>query len=398
MVEILYIGSIFFSLVTVYLLLFKENAYRSYPDYVLASYFIFAMAGIIVYLLVYSGLINQVPHLYKSTGPLNFLTPVLSYFYLRGVLYNEKRFSFKDLPHFLPFLFFAISYIPFYILPTVEKAAIVKEISSNLNLALRQNLGLVPERFTYMAVPIQTVFYLVLQWQLISKYKKKNKLIEVQNQIKEVIKWLRIFTTAGSFFVIGTVLLIIGSLGSPTFFNTPAALIIPGTALSASFLLISCYLLIHPSTLLGLPFIKYKEVESEFIEKQINRIAFIKEDYSKEIKTIDDYFILEKKYINPDLNLSTFSVEVKIPARDLSYILRNHYGCGFNDFINQFRIEYITNKMNINFLNNYTIEALSKEAGFTTKSTFYRAFKKIHQLSPLEYIENLTLTKSKESV
>jgi hypothetical protein len=97
MVEILYIGGIFFSLVTVYLLLFKENAYRSYPDYVLASYFIVAMAGITVYLLVYSGLINKVPHLYKTTGPLNFLTPVLSYFYVRGVLYNEKKFNSKDL-------------------------------------------------------------------------------------------------------------------------------------------------------------------------------------------------------------------------------------------------------------------------------------------------------------
>ena len=45
--------------------------------------------------------------------------------------------------------------------------------------------------------------------------------------------------------------------------------------------------------------------------------------------------------------------------------------------------------MNVPFLNNYTIEAISKEAGFSTKSTFYRAFKKIHGVSPVEYLEKL---------
>ncbi len=389
MVEILYIGSIFFSLITVYVLLFKENTFRSHADYTLTLYFIVAMAGIIIYLLVYSGLINQVPYLYKTSGPLNFLTPVLSYFYVRGVLYNEKRFSFKDLVHCTPFFLFAVSYLPFYILPIAEKAVIVKAISSNLNLALRQNLGLVPERFVYMCVPIQISFYIVLQWNLIINYKKVNKFAEVQNQIKEVIKWLKVFTTAGSFFVIGTILLLFGSLNSPTFFNTPAALLIPGIALSASFLLISAYLLINPAILSGLPFIKYKEIESVLNENEVDRVAFIKGDYSKEISLIDDYFINEKKYLDPELNLSKVAVEVKIPARDLSYIIYNYYGFRFNDFLNKFRIEYITNKMNVPFLNNYTIEAISKEAGFSTKSTFYRAFKKIHGVSPVEYLEKL---------
>lgn len=394
MVEILYIGSIFFSLITVYILLFKENAFRSHADYTIAAYFIVAMAGIILYLLVYSGLINHVPYLYKTTGPLNFLTPVLSYLYVRGVLYNEKRFTLKDLPHLIPFFLITISYIPFYILPIAEKTVIVKVISSNLNLALRQNLGLVPERFVYMCVPFQISFYIALQWNLIVKYKKENKFAEIKNQIKEVLKWLKVFTTAGSFFVIGTVLLIIGSLNSTHFFNTPAALLIPGIALSASFLLISAYLLINPSILAGLPFIKYKEIESVLHENEVDSVAFIKEDYSEEIETIDAYFINEKKYLNPELNLSTVAVELKIPARDLSYIIYNHYGFRFNDFINKFRIDYISNKMNVPFLNNYTIEAISKEAGFNTKSTFYRAFKKIHGISPIEYFEQLDHNKS----
>jgi AraC-like DNA-binding protein len=394
MIEILYIGSIFFSLITVYILLFKQNAFRSNADYTLAAYFIVALAGIIMYLLVYSGLINQAPYLYKSTGPLNFLTPVLSYLYVRGVLFNEKRFTIKDLPHLIPFFLVVLSYIPFYILPIAEKAVIVKAISSNLNLTLRQNLGLVPERFVYMCVPIQIVFYIVLQWNLIIKYKKINKFAEVQNQIIEVIKWLKIFTTAGSFYVFGAILLLSGSLYNPSFFNTPAAVFIPGIALSASFLIISAYLLINPTILLGLPFIKYKEIESVLQENEVDSLAFIKDDYSKEISTIDDYFIKEKKYLNPELNLSTVAVELKLPARDLSYIIYNYYGFRFNEFLNKFRIEYITNKMNVSFLNNYTIEGISKEAGFNTKSTFYRAFKKIHGISPVEYLEQLGHHKS----
>ena len=388
MVEVLYLGSFFCALLSVFLLLFKENAYKSYANYLLSIYFIFTIACIGVYLLVFTGLINKVPYLYKASGPLNYLTPVLSYLYVRAVLFNEKRFTYKDLPHLIPFLILFVSYIPYYILPIAEKAIIVKSIVNDMSMADKYNFGFIPEKLFFIFIPIQTTYYVILQWRLLFQYKKNNKRIEVQNQLNIVIKWIKIFTASSSLFVIGYFILIILALNSPSFFYTPAGMIIPGLCLSISFFIISSYLLINPYVLSGLPFIKYKEIESDLLNNELREVPFIETDYSKEIKLIDDYFLEKQSFLKQGLNISMVAVELNIPVRDLSYIINNYYTTRFNDFINKYRVDYILSKVGMAQLDIYTLEALSKEAGFSHKSSFYRAFKKIHNVTPLEYLQN----------
>jgi AraC-like DNA-binding protein len=388
MVEILYLGSIFCALLTVFILLFKEDIYKSYANYLLSFYFIFYIACVGVYLLVFTGLINKVPYLHKVLSPLNYLTPVLSYLYVRAVLFNEKRFTYKDLPHLIPFLILFISYIPYYLLPIAEKAIIVKSIVNDMSMAEKYNFGFIPEKLYFIFIPIQTTFYVILQWQLLFQYKKSNKQIEVQNQLYIIIKWIKIFSTSSSLFVIGYFLLIILALNIPSFFYTSAGMLIPGLCLSISFFIISCYLLINPYVLSGLPFIKYKQNESNLLENEKSEVLFIETDYSNEIKLIDDYFIQKRSFLKQGLTLGIVAVELNIPPRELSYIINNYYTTKFNDFVNKYRVDYILQKVGMSHLDIYTLESLSKEAGFTHKSSFYRAFKKIHNVSPSEYLEN----------
>ena len=388
MVEILYLGSIFCALLTVFILLFKEDIYKSYANYLLSFYFIFYIACVGVYLLVFTGLINKVPYLHKALSPLNYLTPVLSYLYVRAVLFNEKRFTYKDLPHLIPFLILFISYIPYYLLPIAEKAIIVKSIVNDMSMAEKYNFGFIPEKLYFIFIPIQTIFYVILQWRLLFQYKKSNKQIEIQNQLDIVIKWIRIFTASSSLFIIGYFILIILALNIPSFFYTPAGMLIPGLCLSISFFIISCYLLINPYVLSGLPFIKYKQNESNLLENEKSEVLFIETDYSNEIKLIDDYFIQKRSFLKQGLTLGIVAVELNIPPRELSYIINNYYTTKFNDFVNKYRVDYILQKVGMSHLDIYTLESLSKEAGFTHKSSFYRAFKKIHNVSPSEYLEN----------
>ena len=388
MVEILYLGSIFGALLTLYILLFKENVYKSYANYLLSFYFIFYVACIVLYLLVFTGLINKVPYLHKALGPLNYLIPALSYLYVRALLFNEKRFTYKDLPHIVPAIIAFISYIPYYILPIAEKAIIVKSIVNDMSMADKYNFGLIPEKLFFIFIPLQTTYYVILQWRLLFQYKKSNKQIEVQNQLDIVIKWIKIFNASSSLFVIGYFILIVLVLKIPNSLFTTTGLIIPGLCLSISFFIVSCYLLINPYVLSGLPFIKYKEIESTLLENEKSKVLFIETDYSNEIKLIDDYFIQKQSFLKQDLNISIVAVELNIPVRELSYIINNFYTTKFNDFVNKYRVDYILKKVGMSHLDIYTLEALSKEAGFSHKSSFYRAFKKIHNVSPSEYLEN----------
>jgi AraC-like DNA-binding protein len=61
------------------------------------------------------------------------------------------------------------------------------------------------------------------------------------------------------------------------------------------------------------------------------------------------------------------------------------------DFVNTYRINHIKEQIAIpSVLHNYTIETVANNAGFSSRSAFYNAFKKNVGMSPVEYVRSLT--------
>jgi AraC-like DNA-binding protein len=386
MFEVFYTGSIFCALITVYLLLFKEKALRSYSDILLALFFLFEVWCVIIYLAIYYGWIVNTPHLYKTAAPINYLLPPLTYLYVRAVLFNEKKFNTKDIWHFIPFVLFFLNYIPFFILPVVEKSMIVQLTVKNYSTTYQYQVGIVPESVSFMVRILQTLIYLIFQWRLIFQFKKDNINIEFDKQIKEVLKWLKILTWASTLFVIAYLLLIVLTLFKNTIFSFSLINLIPGFLVSISFLVISSYLLLNPKVLMGFPFVKYTEVDIGLLINKKVKLPFIIDDYSKEIEQVKKYFNEKHPFLNKGVNISDVAVGTGIPAKELSFIINQHFNQRFNDYINQHRIEYITKKINEGYLDHYTLQTLSSEAGFTSPTTFIAAFKKIEHCSPSEYL------------
>ncbi len=388
MVQLFFLGGMFSAFLTVYLLLFNKKETKSYSDYLLAILFGLYIYCTLLYLLIYSGFINSVPFLYKTGAPLNFILPPLAYLYIRSVLYNEKKFSKWDIVHYIPFILFLINYLPFYLIPINEKAEIVNAVVLDQSLIYKNNAGVLPEYILFILRFFQTIIYLVFNWGLIKKYKKNNISKQVQDQITSVIKWLKFFNWTGVVNLGGSILLILLMLVFNGSFIVASLNLIPGLIIALSFFAISSYLLVNPQVLFGLPFVKYTELPSAISDDEVQKIHFITEDYTKEIEHIRSYFLEHKPYLKSSININQVSVELGIPARELSFILNNHFGLRFNDFVNNHRITYVTERLNPNYLKNYTIETLSLEAGFTSKSTFNAAFKKVHNCTPSEYLSN----------
>jgi len=386
MFEVFYTGSIFCALITVYLLLFKEKVLRSYSDILLALFFLFEVWCVIIYLAIYYGWIVNTPHLYKTAAPINYLLPPLTYLYVRAVLFNEKKFNAKDIWHFIPFVLFFLNYIPFYMLPVIEKSMIVQLTVKNYSTTYQYQVGIVPESVSFIVRILQTLIYLIFQWRLIFQFKKDNINIEFDKQIKEVLKWLKILTWASTLFVIAYLLLIVLTLFKNTMVSFILINLIPGFLVSISFLVISSYLLLNPKVLMGFPFVKYTEVDIGLLINKKVKLPFIIDDYSKEIEHVKKYFTENFPFLNKGVNISDVAVGTGIPAKELSFIINQHFNQRFNDYINQHRIEYITKKFNEGYLDHYTLQTLSSEAGFTSPTTFIAAFKKIEHCSPSEYL------------
>jgi AraC-like DNA-binding protein len=385
MANLIFIGSIFLVFLTIYMLLFSKNAAKSYADYVLSILLLVHCWSVILFLILYSEYILLFPHVFKTGLPLNFLIAPCSYLYVRAVLLNEKKFQKRDVIHLIPFFIVLINYIPFYLLPVNEKVTVIQNSLNYWPDTFKYQAGFLPENFSILFRLILAIIYLVLQWNLILSYKKVHKESSIQIQISNVLKWLKLFTITSTVIFFGIIGFMLTVFFLPSYYNDDLLMQIPSLLVSVGFFVMAAYLLTHPEILSGLPFVKYKEVPSDVINDKSYMVSYINEDYKLEMERIVDYFKTEKPYLNKDLNINQVSVALAIPSRELSFIINNHFGQRFNDFLNKYRIEYITKKINKEYLSNYTIEGIASEAGFASKSTFNLAFKKYHQCTPTEY-------------
>lgn len=94
---------------------------------------------------------------------------------------------------------------------------------------------------------------------------------------------------------------------------------------------------------------------------------------------------VEKIYRNPELTLTDLANQLGTNPSLLSKIINRSFGKNFNDFVNEYRVLEV--KENLANPNNahLTIMSLAYDAGFNSKATFNRAFKKFIGDSPKSY-------------
>ena len=105
------------------------------------------------------------------------------------------------------------------------------------------------------------------------------------------------------------------------------------------------------------------------------------------------YMENEKPYLSAKLNISDVSMKLDCTEIELSQLLNNHLNVNFSNFINTYRVNEIKHRLNQDNLSKYTLKALSEQCGFSSKTTFYRVFKNVTGMTPLEYCkrENLVI-------
>ena len=94
---------------------------------------------------------------------------------------------------------------------------------------------------------------------------------------------------------------------------------------------------------------------------------------------------MNEKHFHKDTNvkLNDIAKELHISSHQLSQLLNDNLGKSFAFFINEFRIEDAKKLLEEN--NQFTLEAIGFEAGFSSKSTFYATFKKVVGQTPSAY-------------
>jgi AraC-like DNA-binding protein len=111
------------------------------------------------------------------------------------------------------------------------------------------------------------------------------------------------------------------------------------------------------------------------------------EDAQRMLKKLERAMIEKNVFKNPNLKLNDLASEINVSPHQLSQLLNDNLGKGFTLFINEYRIEEACKILSAT--GNLTIEAISDEVGFNSKSTFFSTFKKLKGMTPAMYQQSV---------
>ncbi|MGE6397158.1 helix-turn-helix domain-containing protein [Chryseobacterium scophthalmum] len=90
-------------------------------------------------------------------------------------------------------------------------------------------------------------------------------------------------------------------------------------------------------------------------------------------------------YTDSTLNREKVAEKLGISAGYVSQIVNTITGDNFANYINNYRVEAVKEMISDPEYENYTLLTMGLESGFTSKTTFYKAFKKVTDQTPNEY-------------
>ena len=92
-------------------------------------------------------------------------------------------------------------------------------------------------------------------------------------------------------------------------------------------------------------------------------------------------------FTNNEASLENLAKKLNVSSNDLYKFIYYKYSMTFNDLVNKNRVDFFTDLINDPKYLNFTIDALAKEAGFSSRQHLYKPFKKFHGGNPSDLID-----------
>ncbi|OKS85389.1 helix-turn-helix domain-containing protein [Mucilaginibacter polytrichastri] len=404
-------GALCFILTGVILFFFRKPQPEAYLSKLLGGVLVTVGLSTVNYILIVSGMMKLIPWWYGYGIPLYPLIPPLAYLYVRGTIYRESRLKKQDYLHFIPNMVCLLAMLPFYFAGSAEKIKAVNAITQNVNYVYYYKTGLIPPIWYFICRPLQSLVYQVLQCRLVYLLAFRPGTLALKKQLnpKKITNWLVGFVLFQAVINIGvSILTVIACSNLSLQFNFIGTTKTPMVWESLLFFLFSLVLLFTPTILYGSPLTYQVEYNLDDHDDNIHKdvsphgpgldnqllvmdrgAEFSQEQLDEYSRQIEGYITRSEIFRKQGLSINELAVDLKLPSRTLSQVINQHYNQRFTDYINTYRIAYFKKLVVHGDFKVLTLESLALEAGFSSRSTFFSAFKKSTGLNPTDYINSL---------
>ena len=273
---------------------------------------------------------------------------------------------------------------------------------------------IIPHKSDQLFNLLQTYFYCISLWYLLWHYRKENNSYIIDTgQYRLIRSWLLSFV---SIFSIITINFTIAMSCMWNYDDKSVFLQLANGALlfaSCVYVFMNTSVIFSPDILYGLPvdpvpillqpdFNTISQAQNTTgitnalvpvnpitLTESIAAPKLFTQNYIRIIELALQKCIESKAYLKQDFKLATMSMDSGIPAHHLTYYFNVTLGSSFSDWRNNLRIAHSIELIEADKDIQYTLQGIGELSGFSSNSTFLRAFKKSTGYTPSEYLSKM---------
>ncbi len=288
------------------------------------------------------------------------------YLFTNSILYKTK-FSKTDLVHYVPGLSYSLFVLIYFVIPE-DSVLMARSKTGELQRVIYacHAVGLIVN-ITYWYIGIKVFKRFITA--------SKNE-ISYELHTRFITTFLYI---TGFCLLLWTVLFFTSFFGFPMLERNARPYI--WIVLTFIILFVNYYLMVSPEVLKEIPNIKSKK----YTQSKLNNA-----DLEKLKIELDQLMIKKKPYLNSKLLKTELAKMLGVNSPELARLLNENIGMNFFEYVNYYRIKEFVNLAETEKGKQLTFFGLAQEAGFNSKTTFNKSFKKLMGVSPSTYFTQNT--------
>ena len=283
----------------------------------------------------------------------------------------QRKFKWYDAFHFVPALLFVANFWSFYSKSASEKLELIHQMYKGGYESIWSEGSFLPDNFTFILRTTPFIVYVIAMGIILFASKKSLKL---SSSLKDFFTALLLYLSLNLISVILSDVLYLSNKNSV--YETNSIGFITTFFMLTYFFFIPNFMY-HPY----------------FVKKKRDRIAqnnaHLKSATYTHLEKIEQYFNLHKSFLNPDYTITQLEREIKIPARQISKAIKLIRNQNFNQFLNEYRINYLVQHISVETAMKTNFQDLAYQVGFNSVNNFYAHFKNYVGCTPKTYFDNL---------
>lgn len=385
------------------IILYVNNKDRGLSSRLLAGILLCISLFAIYYSLIGTSFFVKYPHAWRIPAFFSGSMPPMLYLYVQSILNQQFKLRSRDYLLLIPGIIYTINFLPFYLLSTADKRELVVKMLNNMQLFAQEIDGQFPLGW---GIIIRLGFVVLFCNLALVKIRKSKVALMIKGdfegtQNSEIFSWLYYLTYCVLFSSALLILWFVLELSNV--FELSVAICLTSVG---CILFICGYLLVKPNILYGLKGWRNQSFLSAevAIEEELQRIdmsyqpksSFFTAEMRVEMSSrIESHFKNNKPFLAGGYKIKDLSLQLNIPIYLISTFINQEYGKNFNEFINDYRLDYVVDILKESpDIQKFTLEAIAQSAGFNSRNTFIGAVKKKFGMTPKSYFSKIIKTRS----